>query len=356
MLNTIEELFSYKPFELTQEQKDTFLQKFYNNLTNFHYENSDEYRQILSILTYDTKKEYKIAELPFLPVRLFKELELKSTQDIFKTMSSSGTSSSNTSKIFLDKTTALNQTKVLTKIVNDFIGSKRLPMIILDTKSVLKNPKEFSARGSGIIGFSIFARDRIFAFDENMNLNIQAIEAFLEKHKGKEILLFGFTFMVWQYFYHTLKKSTTTLDLSNGILIHGGGWKKLIDSSVDDALFKSSLKEICGIKKVYNYYGMVEQTGSIFMQCDAGHFHTSIYSDIIIRDENFNICNLNQEGMIQLISTLPNSYPGHNILSEDIGKIIGVDDCPCGRKGKYFTIKGRIKKAQIRGCSDTFTS
>ena len=52
------------------------------------------------------------------------------------------------------------------------------------------------------------------------------------------------------------------------------------------------------------------------------------------------------------MSLLPTSYPGHNILTEDIGEIIGEDNCKCGLKGKYFLVHGRTKKAEIRGCSD----
>ena len=48
------------------------------------------------------------------------------------------------------------------------------------------------------------------------------------------------------------------------------------------------------------------------------------------------------------------SYPGNSILTEDLGTIHGIDDCECGRKGKYFTISGRIPKTELRGCSDTF--
>ena len=58
--------------------------------------------------------------------------------------------------------------------------------------------------------------------------------------------------------------------------------------------------------------------------------------------------------MIELVSLLPVSYPGHALLTEDEGEILGIDDCPCGRKGKYFKIHGRIKGAEIRGCSDTY--
>ena len=44
------------------------------------------------------------------------------------------------------------------------------------------------------------------------------------------------------------------------------------------------------------------------------------------------------------------------LLTEDRGRTLGVDDCPCGRKGRYFEISGRISKAEVRGCSDTFES
>ena len=69
--------------------------------------------------------------------------------------------------------------------------------------------------------------------------------------------------------------------LKNSILIHGGGWKKLIDKAVDNITFKDTITEWSGIKRIYNYYGLVEQTGSIYMECEYGHLHTSIYSDII---------------------------------------------------------------------------
>jgi hypothetical protein len=62
-----------------------------------------------------------------------------------------------------------------------------------------------------------------------------------------------------------------------------------------------------------------------------------------------------QPGLIELLSVIPRSYPGHVLLSEDEGILLGVDDCPCGRKGKYFKVLGRIQNAEVRGCSDTYT-
>ena len=64
----------------------------------------------------------------------------------------------------------------------------------------------------------------------------------------------------------------------------------------------------------------------------------------------------NKKGMVQLISPLAFSYPGHNIITEDIGMIYGEDNCKCKRKGKYFHVFGRMEKSEIRGCSDTIIS
>ena len=102
---------------------------------------------------------------------------------------------------------------------------------------------------------------------------------------------------------------------------------------------------------------MAEQTGCIYAECEYGHLHASIYSDIIIRDyKDFSPCKYGEKGFIQVLSSLPHSYPGHSILTEDEGIILGEDDCPCGRKGKYIKVLGRIKDAEMRGCSDTYAA
>jgi phenylacetate-coenzyme A ligase PaaK-like adenylate-forming protein len=347
------------PFSLDKEQKGQFLSELLWDLTLHHHRQCPQYRRILDAWPFDVSTAISYRDLPFLPVRLFKEYELKSVeeQDVVKQMTSSGTTGQQVSRIFLDKETATNQTKILTKIVSDFIGTKRLPMIILDTRAILKDRNLFSARGAGILGYSIFGSDKMYALDEEMRIDFEALDVFLEKHKGEDIFLFGFTFMVWQHFYRELVKSGRSLDLSRGILIHGGGWKKLVDEAVDNTTFKAKLKEACNLSRIYNFYGMVEQTGTVYMECEYGHLHASVFSDVIIRDpKDFSEAPIGEEGLIEVVSVLPKSYPGHALLTEDSGRILGEDDCPCGRKGKYFSITGRIKNAEVRGCSDTYAA
>ena len=215
----------------------------------------------------------------------------------------------------------------------------------------------FSARGAGILGFSIFGRKKLYALNDAMELQLDDIRAFLAEHAGERILLFGFTFMVWQHFYHALRAAGERLDLSNAVLIHGGGWKKLTAEAVTPAAFRAALREVCGDLDVADYYGMVEQTGCIYLECGEGHLHASTYSDVIVRrPSDFSAAAFGERGILEVVSLLPESYPGHALLTEDEGVLVGEDDCPCGRKGKYFKVLGRLKQAELRGCSDTYAA
>ena len=357
---TFDEILSIPPYSLNRGEKEKLLTERLVELTKLHQEKCPEYARILESISFDADKVKSYKDLPFLPVRLFKELELRSVpkEEVVKTMTSSGTTGQAVSKIYLDRATSSNQQKTMVKIVSEFTGSSRMPMIIIDCPSVVKNRTMFSARGAGILGFSIFGAKKIYALDDDMKLDVEGLKEFLDKYGDQKILLFGFTFMIWQHFYKELmrlKDEGIYFDLSNGILIHGGGWKKLTSEAVSEEEFHKRLKDACGLEHIHDYYGMVEQTGCIYMECECGHLHASNFSDVIIRRPiDFSEADIGETGIIQVVSTIPESYPGHSLLTEDEGSILGEDDCPCGRKGKYFKINGRLKNAEIRGCSDTY--
>ena len=357
---TFEELLKIPPFSLDAAEKGAALTARLKELTELHRERCPEYRRMLEAVGCEPEAVRSYKDLPFLPVRLFKEMELKSVpkEEIVKTMTSSGTTGQAVSKIYLDRATSANQQKAMVKIVSDFTGSGRMPMILIDCPGVVKNRAMFSARGAGILGFSIFGAKKIYALDDDMRLDAEGVKNFLEENRGKKILLFGFTFMVWQHFYKELlrlKEEGISFDLSGGILIHGGGWKKLASEAVSHDEFHRRMEEACGLRDIHDYYGMVEQTGCIYMECEYGHLHASNFSDVIVRrPSDFSEAACGEKGILQVVSTIPESYPGHSLLTEDEGCILGEDDCPCGRKGKYFRIDGRLKHAEIRGCSDTY--
>jgi phenylacetate-coenzyme A ligase PaaK-like adenylate-forming protein len=353
----LNELYEKGPYSLQHEEKEKLYKNALSELTQYHYHNCNDYKKIVDMLNYNTKVISSPEDQPMIPVRLFKEYDLISVprDEIVKTMTSSGTSGQRVSKIFLDKENTKRQTKVLTGIISSFIGKKRLPLLILDSPLVKTNRDMFSARGAGVIGFSGFGYDVMYALDENMNIDIPVIQKYFEKHSNETILLFGYTYMIWQYIICEIKKRNIRFNLSKGILFHIGGWKKLKDQAVDSVSYNNMVRDILGNIDVHNYYGMAEQLGSVFVECERGHMHCSIYSDVIIRRyADFSLVGIGEKGFIELLSLLPVSYPGHVLLTEDEGEILGEDDCPCGRLGKYFKIHGRVKGAEIRGCSDTY--
>ena len=353
----LDRLIEAPQFSIEAGDKSRLLGEELRVLTEAHRAGGPLYRRIVDgIRPVLVHGDASLSGLPMLPVRLFKTLKLQSVPDteVLKVLTSSGTTSQQVSRIAIDRQTSMLQTRTLASIITSFIGPKRLPMIMIDSASVLRDPQAMSARGAGLVGLSNFGRDHLYALDSEMRLDLPALRLFLEKHGTEPILIFGFTFMVWKYLYQELESRGERLDLSQAILIHSGGWKKLNEQKVSNERFKEALGERCGIVRVHNFYGMVEQVGSVYMECEEGYFHTPNVAEIIIRDfRDWTVLPTGAPGLIQTLSALPRSYPGHSLLTEDIGTIYGVDDCRCGRKGTRFKVEGRMPQAELRGCSDT---
>ncbi|HJB07691.1 MAG TPA: hypothetical protein H9716_07475 [Candidatus Enterocloster faecavium] len=354
---TYEQLLEREPYGVGKEEKEKLLTGLLEDLTEDHMARCQAYGRAMGLLREAFSKERGIKGMIPVPASAFKQEGFASIseEEVFKVMTSSGTSGQTPSRILLDRQTAQRQQKTLERIGSSFLGKKRLPMLIIDSPDVLKDRELFSARGAGILGFSIFGARRRYGLKRDMSLNLEEIETLVREAAGGKILVFGFTYMVWKYFYEPLKNAGITLNLSGGVLIHGGGWKKLQDQAVSPEEFRREIQRVTGISQVRSYYGMAEQTGSIYMECEYGHLHASTYSDILIRNmEDFSCCPNGEEGVVEVLSPMAGSYPGHVLLTEDKGIILGEDDCKCGRKGKYFQITGRIRQAEVRGCSDTF--
>ena len=111
-----------------------------NELCDFHFNNCKEYRLIVYRLFGGFKKAKNLEELPFIPVSIFKDLDLTSVSrhEVFKTLSSSGTSGTQ-SRIFLDKKNSLNQTLALKELFQEQFGQARRPMIIFDSQEQLRS-------------------------------------------------------------------------------------------------------------------------------------------------------------------------------------------------------------------------
>lgn len=318
-------------------------------LTEHHRANCPRYDKILSALG-APRTFQEVADLPWLPVGLFKTHELRSIppEDVFRVLTSSGTTGAR-SRVYLDRAAAAAQTRHLASTLRPILGERRLPMLLVDSRGTTRGS---SARSAGVLGMAMFGRDHVYALDEYEMPNVLAVKGFLARHGREPFLVFGFTFLVWEYLYRVAAEHG--LDLTNGILVHSGGWKKLADRAVDNAEFRRRFARDTGLTRIHDYYGMVEQIGTVFVEGPSGgSLYCPDFADVVIRDPyTWAVQPVGVPGLIEVVSTLPRSYPGHVLLTEDVGVLHGVDDGDW--PGKRFAVLGRLPAAEVRGCSNTF--
>ena len=303
-----------------------------------------------------------LEEIPFIPVNMFKYFDLRTCceENVVRILNSSSTTGNDPSKIYIDKETSIRQSSGLISTLTSFLGSYRRPMLVIDSKEVNKKNETLSARGAAIRGVSSFGKSLTYVMDlvdGNLVLNVERLKEFEEKYKDTDILVYGFTYIIWTRFVKVLKEKGIKLNMGKIKLLHSGGWKKLNDQKVEKEEFNKSVAEVFGTdpENIIDFYGMVEQLGVVFLDCECGYKHVPDFGEIIIRDfSTLKEVEKGQCGFIEVLSGLTSSYPGQAILTEDIGEFIGIDDCKCGRKGKYFKFKNRVEKSETRGCGDTF--
>lgn len=293
---------------------------------------------------------------------MFKVFDLRTCpeQEIVKILQSSGTTGGTPSRIPLDKATTLNQIKALKSILSDYLGERRKIFLVIDHEGINSPKMAFSARTAGVRGLSIYAKKIFYLLKEEdgkLSLNVPVIQEIIENYSHEDVYAFGFTYIIWTVFYEQLKREGIRFSFGDFTLFHGGGWKKMQELAVSKETFSDTIAEIFCTQpeNILDFYGMAEQTGIIFVDCERGNKHVPTFSQVIIRDPfTLEPCDTGRTGLIEVMSILADSYYDQAVLTEDLGVLVGVDDCPCGRKGRYFRFVSRVEKAELRGCGDTF--
>lgn len=304
----------------------------------------------------------RLEDVPPIPVQMFKYFDLRTCPEdqIAKVLRSSGTTTGITSRVPLSKNTTMNQVKALKAILKEYLGEKRRIFLVIDHEGINDPILEFSARTAGVRGLSIYAKKVFYLMreeDGKLVLNLPVIEELLSRYQDEAVYVFGFTYIIWSTFYNQIKEKGIRFNFRDVKIFHSGGWKKLKTGQVSKEYFSDEIARIFGTTRenVLDFYGMAEQTGIIFVDCEYGHKHVPNFAQVIIRDPyTLEPCGNNEVGMIEVMSVLSDSYYCQAVLTEDMGYRVGVDDCPCGRKGVYFRFQSRIEKVEVRGCGDTF--
>lgn len=345
---TLEALLQQPPYAVPQAQKEAALLPLLQELTLWHRARCPAYARIARLTA--SEAAASLAALPYLPVSLFKFRKLQSVQDadVRVTVQSSGTSGTR-SRIVLDAENARSSARALAGCLAKVTAGQRLPMLIIDTPNAVQGRDTIGARAAAILGLMPYGREHVFALDDDLQLQSDKIAGFLERHGGQKFLIYGFTFLIWQALLPACRAAR--YDFSQGVLLHSGGWKALHSQAVDNAAFRQQLHDACGLQEVRNFYGMAELPGTIFLEGEDGLLYPPNFASVIIRDPvGRQPVADGTPGLVEILSALPRSYPGHALLTEDMGVIERVDGVTM--QGQGLRIIGRAPRAEMRGCSD----
>src|SRR5499427_2396879 len=144
-----------------------------------------------------------IAELPYLPVGIFKAnppLALVPADEVKRILTSSATTGQVPSRIVLDASTSRRMSKGALTIVRDFIGPARRPYLVIDTSDNLAAQAQIGARAAAIQALRSFATETVCGLqhisDGEAQLDVDRILACAEQWKRSEVLVYGFTYVI----------------------------------------------------------------------------------------------------------------------------------------------------------------
>ncbi len=365
--NKFDELIHLAPYDGSEESESLFLQSLQEELI-FHYDHNEFYRHFCERKNFNPYDQITSLEsIPPVSVSVFKELGFKLSsvprEDLTLTLQSSATSGV-PSTIMVDKVTSKRQAKAMVKVVGDFIGKDRKPFLVMDIDPRSEHKNLLGARFAAVIGYLKFASGVGYFLKADKNnisyFDVEGIQKFIsEIPSNQPVVVFGFTYILYQNVLQTILKSGVKFQLPKGSkIIHIGGWKKLESEKISKQLFNAQLSECFGIDPldVIDIYGFTEQMGLNYPDCTCGWKHASSYVRVMVRDVvTREVLPAGKEGLLEFITPLPHSYPGNVVLTDDIG-IIDDSPCPAGRSGQRFRVVGRMKKAEVRGCGDILSA
>ena len=360
----IERLLSVPPYAQPPEERHACLLEVLKEELDYACQRHPGYNNYIQHWPTDYRSAARVADLPFLPVRTLKAnppLSFVNQDEVKRTLTSSATTSQMPSRVVLDSPTARRMTKGIVSIVRDFIGPARRPYLVVDSSS-FQGSSELGARGAAIQGLQPFASETTHCLSPSAQgdliLDRARLKRFAQDREDTEVLVYGFTFILWNHLLKPLAAEGVCLNLPKARILHSGGWKRLQDQAVEKTVFNQQLARVfgCTPDRIVDFYGMVESVGVIYPDCAAGNKHGPVFGDVIVRNPlTLEPVAAGEHGVVQVCSVLPTSFPGHLLLTEDMAQVIAYDGCPCGRRGISFRFAGRVPKAELRGCGNIET-
>lgn len=300
------------------------------DIFRFQYQHNIVYQQFTNALNLSINNINSIKEIPFLPIELYKNHTIKSTDFIAeKIYKSSGTGDSGRSKhhvadndFYLQH--ALNLFTDSYGSVEDFIIIAILPSYQEQGESSLIAMVDYFIQKSGnkLSGYYLGKRTEIDGLLPSLH------------RSGKKILILGVT-------YALLELAENKPDFSGFIVMETGGMKGRRREIIREELHRY-LCDSFNVESIHSEYGMTELMSQAYSK-EKGHFRLPKSMKILIRDVNdpFHYISNDKTGGINIID-LANIYSCSFIETKDLGRSL---------KGDFYEIMGRFDNSDLRGCN-----
>lgn len=302
-------------------------------LFHFQAENNAIYKDYLRARGVSPLEVKDIFQIPFLPIRFFKDFKVVSGDaNLFKGYySSSGTTGAITSRhYFWSEEFYLNHALNLFEkeygSINDFHVLALLPSYLEREGSSLVSMADFFIQKSG----SAYSGFYLYNHEDLVKLLWQL------KEDSKKILLLGVTFALLD-----LVESRMQLpSMENLILMETGGMKgrrkEMIREEVHDRL-KAAFNQ----SKIHSEYGMTELLSQAYSKGE-GKYNLPFTMRVILRDLNDPLSiSSKKQGGINVID-LANFHSCAFIETQDLGRF---DDLGS------LEVLGRFDNSEVRGCN-----
>lgn len=320
------------------------------DLFRFQAAHVDIYSQFISLLKINPADVKSIAEIPFLPISVFKthkvivdpkkiaspdQIGIAMTNDVKHetVFTSSGTTGTTTSKHYVADISMYEES--FTKGFQHFYGNIEEYCILALLPSYLERT------GSSLIYMTDHLIKKSKHSDSGFYLNeydklIEKLKS-LQQQNQKTILL-GVSYALLdlaELINHQLQPSGQL------IIMETGGMKGKRKEMVREELHK----QLCSafkVKTIHSEYGMTELLSQAYSK-GSGIFHTPPWMKIFIRDVNDarTILPSERSGGINVID-LANVYSCAFIATQDLGKLNNDDT---------FEVVGRFDNSDLRGCN-----
>ncbi len=306
------------------------------SLEVFRYQalNNSVYSEYISLLGIDINSVTSLDGIPFLPVRFFKNREIisgsREVETIFTSSSTTGMVPAKhyVTDLSLYRESFTNGFKqfygepsnyVFLALLPSYLERKGSSLVYMAQELIELSGKEES-------GFYLYNHKELYS-----------ILCKLRDNKENVVLL-GVSFALLDFI------KDYSIEFPNLIVIETGGMKGRGEELSRDELH-SRISKGFGIKEVHSEYGMAELLSQAY-SIEGGVFNSPSWMKIVIRDlhnpfKYFLDCNDSPLGGVNIID-LANINSCSFIETEDMGYSFSNGS---------FTIEGRIKDSELRGCN-----